>query len=609
MTQSANPQRQSFNAHAEYLFTRTARQKGCKKPQVGYFSSRWATKAYTWDGNQRFWKTDSLFLGFSEKGKASVNKLNKRPIPKDRQQQLDAIIRATLLGGLAAEPRELLSMLRHFPHIPQSFEHHALSAPFPFFYDSGTKKDVYFMILLLLDHRNFAHARASGTPRPNLHEMLVALKQSKGNDTISEAELSYHARLTAAQSNHRKIVSDLLGWYNLDDYPQLGLAGHRISLEEFIPGLPAGHFFSTKHHLEMAKEVSRNFFSLIDLAKDAGLLTDLHRGLVISPTEPLPDFFSAQLPGDINPGNFILTPHHNAIFVDPGRYHPPHTFSQTLLRLISYYWWHRSETGSETMLPLAPLFTEVCQHFGRGRGISLLKEFRITLGFFYGTPQQQLKERFPHCPVDMIGRHYAALYGQDPDQGGTQWISRGIQRGRLAYQRRLPLPLGDRSPEADVRYFFESATLPFHFEEKDLRAMRHELDVFLGHHTFGIHLKPTEISTELYLRRVGHSPRTYDPKQPGPNKPKIIFNKKLSRIIAPVGRDLLNSAFYFSPFPDPAIARLAFITAKMRETGRLSNDNFSDYLRSVLSIACVLYEFFQNDHQAPKSVAPVNRKA
>jgi len=425
--------------------------------------------------------------------------------------------------------------------------------------------------------------------------MLVALKQSKGNDTISEAELSYHARLTAAQSNHRKIVSDLLGWYNLDDYPQLGLAGHRISLEEFIPGLPAGHFFSTKHHLEMAKEVSRNFFSLIDLAKDAGLLTDLHRGLVISPTEPLPDFFSAQLPGDINPGNFILTPHHNAIFVDPGRYHPPHTFSQTLLRLISYYWWHRSETGSETMLPLAPLFTEVCQHFGRGRGISLLKEFRITLGFFYGTPQQQLKERFPHCPVDMIGRHYAALYGQDPDQGGTQWISRGIQRGRLAYQRRLPLPLGDRSPEADVRYFFESATLPFHFEEKDLRAMRHELDVFLGHHTFGIHLKPTEISTELYLRRVGHSPRTYDPKQPGPNKPKIIFNKKLSRIIAPVGRDLLNSAFYFSPFPDPAIARLAFITAKMRETGQISIDNFSDYLRSILSIGCVLYEFFQND--------------
>jgi hypothetical protein len=546
--------------------TPAARVTGKRSGPGFSFSWNHIVAAYTWDPDAAGWRTDSVLLGLSPKGLRLLNKSLQRESPLDAQL-LDEILRETVLGGCKGPPTQLTEMLQRHPRMRRAEELHTVSSPVPIYHASGMSKDVFFFMLVAI----------SSGAAPQCREIEVALKIAKRQSSISPEELSFHRRLNDAPLGSHA-VSKILGWYQIDSHPEPDVRGKTVSLEVFHPGPTAGEHFGHSTHLAAACAVSHAAFSVLEASYSSGRSADAR--------------FAAEgagiripFPSDINPGNFVLSSPYSAVLVDCGRYHPSHTFSEVLLRLIKVFWEEGKDVGrSGQFLDLSKLFDCVIAHFGVRDGHKLLTEFAITLGFMRGTPFSTLRERYPGQPVDSIGQALARVYAYDQESGTTSRVSTAISSQRIRHRARMAYLVNEPDHYEELLYG-RASTIPFHFSDRELRNVSRAVTAYLRQRAAGAIEPGTSRAPRSGVKKVGSAMRP------------TAKASSLTRVWSTHG-GLIERAIYFTPFPDPAVIQLALQTVELcplyRRGQISSSEDWLSYQRRVLGVAGMLWGMFED---------------
>ena len=537
-----------------------------------YYSPSIITSTYTWNPVDTNWTYDSIAIGTTSKASRELEQAIASEGPES-VRFLDRVVRHTVLEGCEGPPNTLMGLVQEYLGRNLDFNFTSISSPLPIYHKSGASKDVYLMMMLLLNQR--VHS---------LEELHAACKISRSSSSITEDEVKFHRRLYETGGGDSTYISRLIYSFDLNDYPELNLPDRRLTIERFVPGQTAGYFMDGPHHLDAALHVSRCAFNLLLLSHQA--FNDGRNIRATNPNlEPPVELLGAsfRFPADINPGNFIITKGITATFVDPGELHPRHTFSQIMLRLIDNYWKYSlgKKGQQDVVLPLAPLFKLVRSHFGNEVGTKLLEEFRVNIGFLIGTPIADLRARFPGQPVDQIGDKLIRDYGLSDSKA---YLSTYIRFNRPVFRGKYFAEVDSAMDSDFVSQYYRPKALPYFFSDRQLHSIASQLDKFLG-------LSLRESKHQKFLTRGS--------VQALKGKP---FTARLDMPFGLFSRNMVSSAVLFTPFPDPNLVRIGMTTVNSLSTGKLDSDEgFTQYISSISSAASILFNLF-DDRQFSREV-------
>lgn len=566
----------SFTAQLVQYHGRGVMVRGARHREATY-SHQFVTPAYTWSEGDGRWRTDSIILGMSRTGERYLHQAKARISPIE-QDELNRIVRSTLLGNCLGRPDSLYEVLSSCLRAPVPVKLGAFSAPIPLYHESGMYKDVFLFLGLALPGRS-EHL---------LREIPLAIKISKAPHSITPGELEYHTRLSAAQGSSRTI-SQILKAFDLSNNPELGRPDQMLSLERFEAGATAGYFLARGLRTATALSVTRAVLRLTDLAIRAGLGSYNWSGCRHGcPAQPL---LSVQFPSDINPGNFIIKAGGDAVLVDPGEHHPTHTSADILLRLIANYWTYPRghDECDGCAMPLGPLFREVCSYYGAERGPLVLRELRVNLGFLRGTPVNSMRERFLDIDVDGIGNRLRQRYAESGDSGTARYISSAVRDLRGYYRRVLPeIESSDFARHERMR-FAPKAIPALLFRDRLLETVSHELDTFLAGGASAKVVPLADKSLDRFRRSIKLSPVQ--------ERAALRRDLPAARATSPLdmGNGIVRGALFVTPFPDPSVVRLAMITAQFRRFNPReirNTEQWQHYREVLLSCSAFLHHMF-----------------